>query len=232
MSTDLVKRLQCIQATMANEEEDAVLAAIARIEALEGEVAALREDRDSHQRQCIAAIARAEAAEVEVERLTFTADTRLATLAHVEQQFLAARVEASEWCRLLDEMTGYKEECLERADKAESWLGSLAFVLLGRSPALAGVFDFSQTFDDIVRREKVLVEQIEAAEARAERLEGEVASLTRDYADLASRTQDAETRAERLRGVLNYLKVQAENGTLHSQVVIQNARKALEDDKQ
>ena len=83
----------------------------------------------------------------------------------------------------------------------------------------------------------------EAAD-RIEALEGEVASLTRDYADLAARTQDAEVRAERLRVALEpFARMGTERqpcdpaeGTMRMRVVtvpeIEAARKALEDDKQ
>jgi len=63
MSSDLVTRLREYYGF-----DDALKAADA-IEALEGEVAALREDRDSHQRQCIAAIARAERLRVALEEI-------------------------------------------------------------------------------------------------------------------------------------------------------------------
>lgn len=53
MSSDLVKRLQRIQIEMANEEEDAVLAAIARIEALEGEFRRLEDSRAQWQDEAI-----------------------------------------------------------------------------------------------------------------------------------------------------------------------------------
>jgi hypothetical protein len=73
MSSDIKQRLQRIQATMANEEEDAVLAAIARIEALEWEVAdaELRGERayeygKKRQAELIAAL---DAAEARAERL-------------------------------------------------------------------------------------------------------------------------------------------------------------------
>lgn len=54
MSSDIKRRLRAVVCSPIHEE------AAQAIEALEGEVTTLREDRDSHQRQCIAAIARAE----------------------------------------------------------------------------------------------------------------------------------------------------------------------------
>jgi hypothetical protein len=72
-------------------------------------------------------------------------------------------------------------------------------------------------------------EAAEIANAENDDLRREVAATTKHAQLLNKMLGEADARAERLRGVLNYLKVQAENGTLHSQVVIQNARKALED---
>ena len=69
MSEDIVKRLQRVQAGMANEEEDAVLAAIATIEALRGEVANITEQRDRFVERFNEARLAAEKAEAEVARL-------------------------------------------------------------------------------------------------------------------------------------------------------------------
>ena len=75
-------------------------------------------------------------------------------------------------------------------------------------------------------------EQLEAAEARAERLEGEVERMTRDYIRSERSYAEkvaADARAERLRAFVQRVATGDMSG---NDILAAIARKALEDDKQ
>ena len=89
---ELVKRLQRIQVGMANEEEDAVLAAIAALEALAGEVERLTSDVDAlgdNLEKVVAERDRFLAGGLEADNRTFRA-TRRAEAAEAERDRLKA----------------------------------------------------------------------------------------------------------------------------------------------
>lgn len=65
--------------------------------------------------------------------------------------------------------------------------------------------------------------------AEVERLRGTLGRIGDDLSGHVERANAAEARAKRLEDALRYLRTQARNGTLHPQVVIQNADKVLSD---